>query len=109
MNMQQLNKDTYADAIKEGLVLVDFYAEWCGPCKMLGPILDNVEDEVDDLIVCKVDLDRQPEISNDLNITSLPTMVIYKDGVKVETIQGVKSIDAIKRILEEVVSGERVA
>ena len=68
----------------KGLVIVDFWAEWCGPCKMLEPIYDKLEKEMTDVKFCKVNVDENPEIAGDFGIMSIPTMIIFKDGQPVD-------------------------
>ena len=82
-----------------GIVLVDFWASWCGPCKMLGPILDEVSDEVTAKIT-KVNVDDYPNIAAEYGIRSIPTMIIFKDGEKVEQLIGLMQKGAIKEKLE---------
>lgn len=61
-------------------VVVDFFAQWCGPCKMLLPVLDQVSTELDDVIICKVNVDENSEIAAENNIRSIPTVIFYKNG-----------------------------
>ena len=61
-------------------VLLDFFASWCGPCRMVGPILDEIADEREDIKVCKVDIDEQPELASRFRIMSVPTLMVLKDG-----------------------------
>jgi thioredoxin 1 len=63
----------------EGLVLVDFYAEWCMPCKMLAPILEEIADEFDDIIVAKVNIDENIDIASELDILNIPTMCVFNN------------------------------
>ena len=69
-------------------VLVDFWAPWCGPCQMLGPIIEEISTELKDLKVVKVNVDEAQEISSKYNITGIPTVILFKDGQMVETIVG---------------------
>ncbi|MGL6065315.1 MAG: thioredoxin [Fusobacteriaceae bacterium] len=78
----------------EGIVLVDFWAEWCGPCKMLGPILEELSQETN-IKICKVDVDSNPEIASNFKIRSIPTMMIFKDGIQIDHLIGFKSKDEI--------------
>lgn len=96
-----LDVDTFKSEVLEekGLVLVDFWASWCGPCKMLGPILDELSDEVTTKIT-KVNVDDYPNIAADYGIRSIPTMIIFKDGEKVEQLIGLMQKGAIKEKLE---------
>ena len=85
------------DFIKEGVVLVDFYAEWCGPCKMMVPVLESL----DDVNVVKVNVDIHEDLSEEFRIMSIPTLLFFKDGVKVKDIVGFHSKEQIQKILEE--------
>ena len=73
----------------KGLVLVDFWADWCGPCKMLAPILEELSGETEAKI-CKVNVDESGDLAGDYGIRSIPTMIIFKDGVKVDQIVGLR-------------------
>ena len=83
----------------QGLVLVDFYATWCGPCRMLAPILEDLSQEVETPIY-KVDVDECENLSRKFGILSIPTMIFFKNGKQVEKITGLKSKQEIKQILE---------
>ncbi len=61
-------------------VLIDFFATWCGPCKMLAPIIDQLGDEVTDVKICKVDVDREGDLAAQFGVSSIPTLVLMKDG-----------------------------
>ena len=64
----------------EKMVLIDFFATWCGPCKMVSPIVDEIADENENIKVCKVDVDREPELAQAFGVTSIPTLVVVKGG-----------------------------
>ena len=70
----------FNEFIKEGLVLIDFFATWCGPCKMLSPVIEQVEREHQDLKVVKVDVDEAPAIAAKYGIQAIPTLFLVKDG-----------------------------
>lgn len=72
----------------KGTVLVDFWAEWCGPCKMLAPIIDEISQENDNLKIVKVDVDSYPEIASSYGVSSIPTVVIFENGQVKDTIVG---------------------
>lgn len=71
-------------------VLVDFWASWCGPCKMLSPIVDEIADEITDVKVCKVNIDEADTIAFRYKVMSIPTLIIFKDGEVVATSLGAK-------------------
>ena len=83
--MTYLEKNNLNELVKEGLHLVDFYAEWCGPCKMLTPVLESVEDKIN---IIKVDIDKFEELAFEYRIMSVPTLVFFKDGIKVKELIG---------------------
>ena len=78
------DRDEFNAAIKEGVVLVDFFATWCGPCKMLSPVIEQVEREKPELKVVKVDVDELPSIAAEYGIQAIPTLFLLKDGKKVD-------------------------
>ncbi|HVF04458.1 MAG TPA: thioredoxin [Frankiaceae bacterium] len=85
-------------------VLVDFWAEWCGPCKMVAPVLEEIAAEnADKLTVVKVNIDENPQIARDYRILSIPTMSVFKGGQIVKTIVGAKPKTALLRDLEDVI------
>ena len=65
---------------QEKTVLLDFYADWCGPCRMVGPIVEQIADERDDIIVGKVNVDENPELAGKFGVMSIPTLVVLKNG-----------------------------
>lgn len=82
-------------------VLVDFYADWCGPCKQVPPILKQVKEELKDQVrIIKVDVDRNPQIATKYQIRSIPTLMLFKDGEARWTGLGVRSADEIKIIVQ---------
>lgn len=81
-------------------VLVDFWAEWCGPCRMLGPILDDLAKEQGDKVkIGKVNVDESPNLASQFSVRSIPMMVFFKDGKAVDTVVGVQSKDALTKRL----------
>ena len=80
------NVAEYEEAIKEGVVLVDFFATWCGPCKMLAPVLEEVDQrkEAGDLLIVKVDVDEAGEIAMKYGIQSIPTLFLFENGKMVK-------------------------
>lgn len=86
--MKKVTTKEFDAAIKEGVVLVDFYAEWCGPCQMLGPELEALESEDQNFILVKVDIDQEPELAQRFKVMSVPSLFLFKDGEEVATAMG---------------------
>ena len=82
MKVLHINKDNFHKEVlhSEKPVLLDFFASWCGPCRMVGPILDEIAEEREDIKVCKVDIDEQPELASRYRIMSVPTLMVLKNG-----------------------------
>ncbi|QFR38940.1 thioredoxin [Candidatus Gracilibacteria bacterium 28_42_T64] len=94
-----LNEENFKDTIKEGITLVDFWAEWCGPCQQMLPILEDFSKEMEGKMkVGKVNVDENPGISAEYRVMSIPTLIVLKDGEMVEQMVGVKSSDELKEV-----------
>lgn len=85
----------------KGVVLVDFFATWCGPCKMIAPILEELEGEIHNVKFVKVDVDASPETASKFMIQSIPTLKVIKDGKDVDTVVGFLPKDQIKALIEK--------
>lgn len=94
---------TFEAETKEGLVLVDFWATWCGPCRMQAPILEQLSQELseDELKILKMDVDENPETARAFGIMSIPTLLFKKDGQVVKQVAGVHTAAQIKAIVAE--------
>lgn len=94
---------TFAEETKEGLVLIDFWATWCGPCRMQAPILEQLSQEIDEdeLKILKMDVDENPETARQFGIMSIPTLMFKKDGEVVKQVAGVHTKDQLKAIIAE--------
>ena len=86
MKVLHINKDNFHQEVlnSEKPVLLDFFASWCGPCRMVGPILDEIAEEREDIKVCKVDIDEQPELASRYRVMSVPTLMVMREGKIVE-------------------------
>lgn len=79
-----LTKADFGEKIKTGVALVDFWAEWCGPCKMAGPIIDELStDYAGKILVGKIDVDAEGELAQKFGVMSIPTVILFKDGVEI--------------------------
>ena len=78
-----VDEKDFNEEIKEGVTFVDFFATWCGPCKMLSPIVEDVSNEIDDVKFIKVDVDQASDVAASFGIMSIPTLMIFKDGKQV--------------------------
>ena len=83
----------------EGTVLVDFWATWCGPCRMLSPIVDEVASEHPDVKVGKINVDEQPELAQQFGIMSIPTLLVFKNGEKVQESVGLIPKEKVEALL----------
>jgi thioredoxin 1 len=90
--MQNLTAQNFSTAVSEGLHLVDFWAEWCGPCRMAAPILAALDQAhtADHFTIDKVNVDEQPDLAQQFGIQGIPTMLLFKDGQLVERLVGLR-------------------
>ncbi|MEZ7842800.1 MAG: thioredoxin 1 [Bacteroidia bacterium] len=97
-NITELNSSNFEAAISASVpVVVDFWAPWCGPCKAIAPILEELAAELGDAVkICKVNVDDNSEISAKFEIRAIPTILVFKDGVVSDTIVGLTSKDDLK-------------
>ena len=97
-----VNDENFKDEIKEGVVLVDFWAEWCGPCQLMLPILEQLSADFEGRAkICKLNVDDAPGTAGEFRVMSIPTIVILKDGAPVETLIGVQQADVLTSTLEK--------
>ena len=101
MSVIHITKDTF-DAIvnqNEKPVLIDFWAPWCGPCQMVGPIIEEIAAERSDIIVGKINVDEEMELARQFRIVSIPTIIVMKNGEKVASAIGYKPKESILKLL----------
>ena len=89
------NEKEFDSYIKEGTVLVDFYANWCGPCKMLSPVLEEITNDRSEVNVVKIDVDQNENISKEFGVMSIPTVLLFKDGNLIDKKVGFQTKDEI--------------
>lgn len=92
MSAIKVNKDNFNEEVlrSDKPVLLDFWASWCGPCRMVGPILDEIAEEREDIKVCKINVDEEPELASEYQIMSIPSLMVMKDGKIVSRSVGAK-------------------
>ena len=96
--IKYLEKENLDDLVKNGITLVDFYADWCGPCKMVGAVLEKLED----VNIVKVNTDNHQELAISYGIMSIPTLIFFKDGVEIRKEIGFKTEEELRKILNEI-------
>lgn len=103
MSVINVTKDNFKTEIMESdkPVLLDFYAAWCGPCRMVSPIIDEIAEETETVKVGKINVDDQPELARAFGVMSIPTLVVVKDGKIVNKTVGARPKAAIKAMIEQ--------
>lgn len=97
MSIPVINKEEFLTVINNDLVLVDFFAEWCGPCRILGPMLEQVQSEMEGIQIVKLDVDDNLDIAQLYEISGVPTMILFKKGRQVDQKVGFAPKEAIKQ------------
>ena len=92
-----LTKDSFSTSVQSGVSLVDFWAPWCGPCKMQLPIVEELAGELEGkAVIAKINVDEEPELASQFGVMSIPTLILFKDGQPVDKMVGLQSKDALK-------------
>lgn len=102
--LKHIDENSFKEEVlnSKGVVVVDFYADWCGPCKMLAPVLEEIQGELEGkATIVKLNVDENPNISNEYSVQSIPTIKIFKDGKDVDTKVGFMPKDLLKEAIEE--------
>ena len=101
MSVMHIHKDNFQEEVMNAdrPVLLDFWASWCGPCQMLGPVIDQIADEQDEVKICKVNVDEQPELASQFGVMSIPTLVVMKEGKITNKSVGAKPKEQILAML----------
>jgi thioredoxin 1 len=99
-HIRKLTEENFEDEIGKGVTLVDFYADWCGPCRMLAPVLEKVAKEVSGkATIAKLDIDHAQKIASGFQVTSIPTLILFKDGKEVGRLIGLRDAEAVKEFI----------
>ena len=101
MSVQTITTDNFDELVlrSDKPVLVDFWAPWCGPCRMVSPLVDEIAGERDDVLVGKVNTDEQPELAMRFNVVSIPTLLVFKNGELVNQAVGARPKEALLELL----------
>ena len=99
--MLHFTKDGFDKALSQGkLMMVDFWASWCGPCRMLGPVIEQLYNQYPDVVVGKVNVDDEQELAMRYGVMSIPTVIFFKDGKEIDRKVGVMPPEAFVQVLE---------
>lgn len=95
-NLKHLNDENFTKTISSGVTLVDFYADWCGPCRMVAPIIEELASEFSGkATIAKVDIENAQQTTSTFGVTSIPTIILFKDGKEVKRVVGVRDKQAL--------------
>ncbi|MCL2588457.1 MAG: thioredoxin [Oscillospiraceae bacterium] len=99
---KDLTRENFDETIAEGVSLVDFWADWCGPCKMLGPVIEELYQKTEGQYkICKVNIDQEEELTSRYGVMSIPTVILFKDGKELDKRIGVHPIEEFENMLEK--------
>lgn len=103
MNIIKIKEEEFEEKVLKNnkKVLVDFYADWCGPCRMLSPIIEEIAKENDEYEFVKVNVDDCPEVSRKYGVMSIPTLIVFENGVEKKKTLGFHSLDEVKEFLKD--------
>lgn len=101
-NLKYLNDENFKAEVSNGVTLVDFYADWCGPCRMMEPVLNALSTEMQGKAnIAKLDIETSQQVTSTFNVTSIPTLILFKNGSEVERFVGVKGKEDLSRVISK--------
>lgn len=99
-NLKKLDDENFQSTVDKGVTLVDFFADWCGPCKMITPIIEELANELQGkATIAKVDIENAQQVTARFQVTSIPTLIVFKDGKEVKRFVGVRSKEDLKNAI----------
>ncbi len=104
-NVKHLDDENFKETIANGVTLVDFYADWCGPCKMIAPIVSELAEDAElkgKVKIAKLDIDNAQLTTSNYDVTSVPTMILFKNGIEAKRMIGVQGKASIKNMIQAV-------
>jgi thioredoxin 1 len=102
MAIQNVTDQNFSEATSEGLVLADFWAPWCGPCKMIAPVLEEIDGEMSEKVqIVKLDVDDNQETASKYGVMSIPTLLLFKDGEVVDQVVGFQPKEALTELINK--------
>ncbi|MDQ0215442.1 thioredoxin 1 [Oikeobacillus pervagus] len=102
MAIVKVTDQTFASEIKDGLVLVDFWAPWCGPCKMIAPVLEELDGDLGDKVkIAKLDVDENSQTAGQFGVMSIPTLILFKNGEPVDKVIGFQPKEALADLVNK--------
>lgn len=100
-NIKYLDDNNFESTIASGVTLVDFYADWCGPCRMIAPIVEDLSTELQGLAtIAKLDIENAQKSTADFGVMSIPTLILFKDGKEVTRVVGIKTKEELKNLVK---------
>lgn len=99
-NLKHLDDDNFQSTVDSGVTLVDFFADWCGPCKMIAPMIEELAKEMQGkATIAKLDIENAQQVTARFQVTSIPTLIVFKDGKEIKRFVGVRSKDDLKNAI----------
>ncbi len=101
-HLLHLDDNNFKTSIAQGVTLVDFYADWCGPCRMIAPIVEELSNEFQGKAnIAKVDIENAQSVAADFQVTSIPTLILFKDGKEVKRVVGLRDKEALTSLITD--------